>query len=243
MKELNKETFDLGRFAEDLGEEFNDKAISHKKFGKGIVKGFRASSGIIFQADFEGGEARCLSWDVCMRDGLLESDPVASAMRSVYDSYTAVLKTMDADRRAEAQKREELKRKEAEERKEKERYDAYVKSQTARMSDYLESAHDAAHSDSDDWIKDNIKCISAQVPDFLSGWFRRVFPDASYSVVDSHRRTSGGYRMKWGLSLSAAVKHPETAPSWIATKIKNGRVTDVGTLFDIAVNNGVRIGK
>lgn len=243
MKDLNKETFDLDEFAKSLGEEFNGKTVVHKKFGKGIVKEFSTSTGILFRVDFEEGGIKGLSWDACMKNNLLESDSVSDSMKSAYDSYSTILKEIEADKRVETQKQKELMQKEAEEQKEKEKYDAYVKNQISRADDYLKNSHDDPHSDSDDWVKDNINCITAQVPDFLDKWFRKTFPDASYTIIDSHKKTSGGYKMKWGLSLSATVKYPETAPSWLASKIKGNKITDVETLFNIAVNNNVKIGK
>lgn len=243
MKNLEKSTFDLNEFAKDLGDEFNGKSISHKKFGKGVIKSFSASAGVIVRVDFEEGEVKNLFWDACMKNNLLESDSVTDSMKSIYDSYDAILKEIEADKRIEAQKQKELKEKEIKAQKEKEKYDAYVKNQITHANDYLKNSHDDIHSDSDDWIENNIKCIMAQVPDFLDKWFRKVFPEASYTPIDSRRMTSGGYRMKWGLSLTATVKHPETAPSWIASKIKGNKITDVGTLFNIAINNNVRIGR
>lgn len=243
MKNLEKSTFDLNDFVKDLGDEFNGKSIIHKKFGKGVIKSFSASVGVIVRVDFKDGEVKNLSWDACMKNNLLEADSVIDSMRPIYDSYDTILKEIEADKRVEAQKQKELREKEIEAQKEKEKYDEYVKNQTIRANDFLKNSHDDVHSDSDDWIKDNIKCITAQVPDFLDKWFRKVFPDASYTAIDSHRRTSGGYKMKWGLSLNATVKHPETAPSWIAAKIKGNKITDVETLFNIAINNNVRIGR
>lgn len=243
MKNLEKSTFDLNEFAKDLGEEFNGKSIAHKKFGKGIIESFGASGGVIVGVDFGEDGVRNLSWDACLKNNLLESDSVANSMKSIYDSYGAILKEIEADRRIEIQKQKESREKEAQGRKEKEKYDTYVKNQTIRANNCLKNSRDDAHSDSDNWVKDNIKCITAQVPDFLDKWFRKIFPGASYTVIDSHRRTSGGYKMKWGLSLSAVVKRPETAPSWIMPKIKGNKIADVETLFNIAINNNVKIGK
>lgn len=243
MKNLEKSAFALNDFAKDLDGEFNGRSIAHKKFGKGIIESFGASAGVIVRVDFGEDGVRNLSWDACMKNNLFESDSVVDSMRPIYDSYDAILKEIEADRRIEIQKQKESKEKETRDRKEKEKYDAYVRNQIIRVNDCLKNSRDDIHSDSDDWVSGNIKCITAQVPDFLDKWFRKVFPNASYTVIDSHRRTSGGYKMKWGLSLSAVVKRPETAPSWIRPKIKGNKITDVETLFNIAINNNVKIGK
>lgn len=213
---------ELEKFVDKLDFEFGDMTIVHSKYGEGTIKQIYSTGGSIVMVvafgDTEHPEIHKLSWVACMTYNSLVGGEAFGGMKIAYEEYLEKLDKFAAEEKARNDKmRAERERaiQQAEEDKRRKRAEASYDRYKRQVEDNAQSLVDNSQKieDKDGWIKKHIKTISASVPDFLDKWFREIFPDAKYTPIDSKRLTSGGYRMKWGLSLTTTVKTPETAPA------------------------------
>lgn len=96
------------------------------------------------------------------------------------------------------------------------------------------------------FLAKHVKTISANVPDFLESWFTKTFPGQTYTLCDASKKTSGGFSMKWGLSLTASLKdiNDDTElPEKISRLVKNNKINDTQFVYDLVYQFGFSFGK
>lgn len=95
------------------------------------------------------------------------------------------------------------------------------------------------------WIAKHVGTIRAEVPDFAARWFETHFGfTAVKTVVDSKKKTSGGFSMKWNPSFSISFKDTKDMPITLQQKC-NGKksINDTAFVFDLVDNYGFKFGK
>lgn len=96
------------------------------------------------------------------------------------------------------------------------------------------------------WIAGHVGSISAQIPDYLENWFDNRFgKTSSKTVINSLRKTSGGFAMKWNPSFTISFKKvkDEEIPASLYSQIKRNKINNVGFVFDLIENYGFTFGK
>ena len=98
------------------------------------------------------------------------------------------------------------------------------------------------------WLTKHVGTIKAAIPDYLQTSFEQHFGfDANPYVVDSRKRTSGGFAFQWGIGMTANLrsKNLGTVPSFF-TKYLNptGKaITNTSFIWDLVDNYGFQFGK
>lgn len=96
------------------------------------------------------------------------------------------------------------------------------------------------------WLAKHIGTISASIPDYTEAWFvSRFGADATYNKVDSTKKTTGGFSMKWNPSFSVSFKASDDCiPLIIAEKaMGKKKINDTAFVFDLIENYGFAFGK
>lgn len=224
-----------------MNDELVNLEINHELYGRGFINKLTGNSNILlvviaFQDSLKIFSARIVA------SKMTKNEVVESLLRYC-DEYEKLIKEEKVNlflkRQAEEQRAEQL----LKEKKEQELYNQYVE----KVFDKIKCMERKSNTyniieDEEDWINKNLS-IRAYVPDFLENWFKSVFTDANYRLIDSHRTTSGGYKMKWNLSLVATVKDVENAPAFIAKYIHDNKITDTEFLFALCTKYNLTIGK
>lgn len=110
---------------------------------------------------------------------------------------------------------------------------------------YAHSKQSSKFDDELEWITKHVSTISACIPDYLEGWFVKTFgEDAPKKVVDSRRKTSGGYSMKWNPSFSISFTDiDDEIPVSLKNKLVKNKINDTAMVFDLVENYGFKFGK
>lgn len=146
----------------------------------------------------------------------------------------------DEDKRLEEEKkkREELKN---EARKEK----ALAKLNTAKPESlYSITKEPATQLELVGWMAKHVKSIKAAMPDYMESWFVSTFGDVLRTVVDSKKRTTGGFPMQWGLSM--AINFDKEVPDLLkskATSQNKCKIDNLGFVWNLIDNYGFKFGK
>ena len=94
------------------------------------------------------------------------------------------------------------------------------------------------------WIAKHTKSIKASMPDYMENWFVKNFgQDSDRYVVDSTKRTSGGYPMQW--SLSCKISFDSEVPAVLLNKVASNKkaIDSVAFVWDLIDNYGFTFGK
>lgn len=93
------------------------------------------------------------------------------------------------------------------------------------------------------WMTKHIVSIRATMPDTLEGWFVSRFGNVEHNVVDSKKKTSGGYLMSWGLGLTVTFDKELSGTLLEKAKGVNKKVIcSVEFVIDLVENHGFQIG-
>lgn len=99
------------------------------------------------------------------------------------------------------------------------------------------------------WLATHVGTISAAIPDYLQASFESHFGmDANPYVVDSRKRTRGGFAYQWTVGMKATFKskYLETVPRYLQTYLSStGKAIIANTPFiwDLIDNYGFKFGK
>lgn len=143
-----------------------------------------------------------------------------------------------AELRAKEKEEAELKRKKTP----AEKAAARLKKKTDSLDKAIEDvkAEPTDYTDSElKWIKEHLTSIRASMPARLHSWFEQRFPDCPNSaktIIADDKMTSGGYKMSWGLGLTAFFdeEYPGTGKKEISSN---------SFCFDLIENKGFSFGK
>lgn len=103
-----------------------------------------------------------------------------------------------------------------------------------------------ATEDEETWLRNHIVSITAEMPDFMVKQFKYDHnpDDNAVRSVDSGRKTSGGYSMKYGYSFKVCFDTADNQPACVASKSRGSKtISDVGFVLDLVYNHGYRFGR
>lgn len=189
--------------------------------------------------------ARVLTFPEILTDILVEAQ---TAFRADFEARERAQREANRLAREEA---ETAAKKEAEEKKAAEKYE---KTKAKAIRDFETLAADATPKSITDefyyslgWLANNTGTLSAAMPDYLLSYFEKHFgTEAKPIVVDSKKRTVGGYAMQWALSMKAPIKKKSVAtiPACLTKHLgKTGTaITDTSFVWDLVENYGFQFG-
>lgn len=94
------------------------------------------------------------------------------------------------------------------------------------------------------WMAKHCKSVKASMPDWMENQFISMFGDVERYVVDSKKKTSGGYSMQWGLGLKITFDKEVSGALTKRATSKNKKVIDnVAFIWDLVANYGFKFGK
>jgi hypothetical protein len=98
------------------------------------------------------------------------------------------------------------------------------------------------------WLTKHISKVSVAIPDYLQSAFEQHFgTDAEPYVVDSKKRTSGGFAFQWGIGMTARLKSKDLGPiPTILTPYLNpaGKaLSNTSFIWDLIETYGFKFGK
>ena len=98
------------------------------------------------------------------------------------------------------------------------------------------------------WLAKHVSKISASIPDYLQSSFENYFgTDVSPYVVDSSKKTSGGFSYQWGIGMNARLcgKDIDTIPPILSQYFNStGKVLySTSFIWDLVDNYGFQFGK
>lgn len=180
----------------------------------------------------------------------------------VYNQYMEAAKeVMEEEARIAKEKKleEERIRREEEARKEAEKEakkaaQAFERTKKRMIEKFEEMTHQTYSFDtygeqyyySIGWLASHIKTVSAALPDYLEDSFIRYFgADTPRSVVDSSKKTVGGFSSQWSYSFNAGLRDPDNAPVLIQENMNptSKRINSTSFLWELIDNMGFRFGK
>lgn len=94
------------------------------------------------------------------------------------------------------------------------------------------------------WMVKHATGIRAAMPDYMEAWFVSQFGDVERYVVNSKKKTSGGFDYQWGLGLKISFDKSVSGPLEKKATRQNKKVIDsVSFVWDLIENWGFRFGK
>lgn len=94
------------------------------------------------------------------------------------------------------------------------------------------------------WMAKHCTSLRPAMPDWMEGAFVKRFGDVPRTVVDSKKRTSGGFPMQWGLSMK--ISFDQEVPSKlmkVATSSNKKSIDNVAFVSDLVESFGFGFGK
>lgn len=96
------------------------------------------------------------------------------------------------------------------------------------------------------WLAKHVGTITAVMPDYLETAFAKYFGvKTGTKLVDSKKRTTGGYSMQWTFSFRASLKKHESVPSILVPYLNDSRnaITKTSFIWDLVAGYGFKFGK
>ena len=97
------------------------------------------------------------------------------------------------------------------------------------------------------WLAKYVSTISATIPDYLNDLFTKNFgSEAPRHLVDSKKKTTGGYSMKWDWSFAMTIKKNHSRiPTYLMTYISESatRISNTAFIWALVVDYGFQFGK
>ena len=95
-----------------------------------------------------------------------------------------------------------------------------------------------------EYLKNNLTSITAIMPDTLEDWFIKTFGDnAEHKTVSHLKKTSGGYKMQFSLSIKGHLKDTTGLPAELAESVKGKELRNTALLFKLVLDDGFKFGK
>jgi len=95
------------------------------------------------------------------------------------------------------------------------------------------------------WMAKHVKNIKPTMPDYMEPWFIANFGDVKERyVVDSQKKTSGGFAYQWSLGFKMTFDEEVSGPLVQKATSKNKKAIDsVAFIWDLIENHGFKFGK
>ena len=227
-----------------------EKAISNElvdtevesRFGTGKITEIQANHsnlgyGFISKIQFPT-ETKQLHLNVVVQSGIVK---LPEDKKQILEQRTKDFETIGSElKQLEAEEREEEKRKLAAEKAEL-KWQEHIKKVIENVDRTVHIEVDTKDSDLL-WLKEHGGPIKAAMPDYLDYWFMRTFGEFPHKLVDSKKRTTGGYPMQWAFSLSMRVKDYQNAPTGLKQYINDkGQINNTAFLSTLHFNHNFAI--
>ena len=154
-------------------------------------------------------------------------------------------------KKEEKERVEQLKKKQAEELKAEEQYQKLKNNAIKSFEKHINEERTICDLDSEffyalGWLANNIKTVSAALPDYLERPFHRHFGyDTPCRVVDSHKRGPAGYQSQWTWSFKATLKNSEDVPTILVKHLNTNKnyLSDTSFIWDLIDTYNFKFGK
>lgn len=145
---------------------------------------------------------------------------------------------------SEQLKEEEIERKEAAKLREAKRKEVEAEAKRQKRIDKIlagleESVKNSTYSATNDfyynlgWLTKNARYVKAEIPEFAVRWFQKVFGNVPFKEIDSTRKTTGGYSMKWNPSFRLGVSSKVTVPAGLTDKFNGTQLNSVSFIYQL----------
>lgn len=223
---------ETNRKANEAESALKEKLVGAKVSGRarpreiGTIVGF---DGRLMHISFEDGYSGDWPFPAAFERGFLSFED--EGMRNEFESISALREQVKAEEKlryaemakasAEREKRVASaladRKKDEADRKKAEREKAKRERAEKKFEMLLRVAKSAGlQADDRDvalgWLAKHVTCLDARMPDFLEKRFVREFGDEKRTVVDSSKKTSGGFPMQWAFSGSVTVDSTDGMP-------------------------------
>jgi len=274
MKNYSSENYkNFNEFEKTFNKTANallDLKVSSAKYGDGVIVGVKLKDlekdyititvqhfGIYLTVKF-GETERTFDLSMALNANALQFDEITSLKVNelfdvLKDSEAARISELTAE--IEAEREEERKRREAqlaEAKRQKElakfqvkKEKALAKLQKLRPENTKKLfATPTSHYEVVGWMAKHCRGIRAAMPDWMEQQFVSMFGDVERYVVDSKKKTSGGFAYQWGLGLKITFDTEIVGPLEQRATSKNKKIIDnVAFIWDLVENYGFRFGK
>lgn len=227
------------------------KKVDHKKYGRGTIVGVKGVSKNVSDFSinilFENGLEKLMSLNIMLKQNLIQFiDPID------YEGLTELLSDIDIICTKQIQiENQEFEQKRATEKQKLEDKKLKLKEEARikRMKDNFNrdvQGNIKLSPAAVEWIANNCSNIVAKLPSDLEKYFIKKFgSDASYSVIDINKKTSGGFKMQYTFSFSIHFKSLDSRPAeldkFFTTKGK--KISNVELVSSLILNYGFKFGK
>ena len=244
--------------------------VTSAKYGEGTIKEIKIKDleheyitvtvqhfGIYMTIEFESGtktfdltmaiKANSLAFDEItllkvneLFDVLKDSEPARIAELEV-----EIEKEREADRKIREEQLAEIKRQKELAKFQAKKEKALAKLQKLKPENTKKLfATPMSHYEVVGWMAKHCRGIRAAMPDWMEQQFVSMFGDVERYVVDSKKKTSGGFAYQWGLGLKITFDQEIVGPLEQRATSKNKKIIDnVAFIWDLVDNYGFKFGK
>lgn len=245
---------------ERLSLALNDLLVTSVKYGTGNITDARLTE---IELDTEPQDVDIyitVKFDTCEKTFLLRTalqskaieiallsidvDKVLEEMLPTFESRLEELRNQDVERREEEAKERARQEAELKFQIKKEKMLAKLNELKPENTRRLFTTP-MSYYETLGWMAKHITSIKPSMPDLAEKWFVGIFGDVENRyVVDSRKRTSGGFPMQWGLSCKISFDQEVVGPLAKRATSSNKRVIDnVAFVWDLIEKYGFQFGK
>ena len=250
----------MEKLLKEVKSKFVGQSVNHIKYGQGIITDIlniegtpsycveNSSNDILLQVKFEDGSLKGFSLATSLERGMITIDSkLIKYFNTAFAAKMSLIVEAEENQRAEEYRLEEEARKA---RIEEEKYQKRVARELAKLKEVRpEAISKLFDAESNQyvtlgWMARHVRNIKPSMPDYMEPWFISHFGDVERYVVDSRKKTSGGFQMQWGLSLAISFDKEVSGSLLAKAKSKNKKLIDnVSFVWDLIENWGFKFGK
>ena len=242
----------------DLSQLAYPYTVKHRTYGEGQLVSVKAplnGGSLYLTVDFNTVGTKVLALEALLSHRLVEMsedllDTLLEAQIAFKDDFEARMHEQQvAARLAREQAAEAKKQAEAEQRA----VEHFERAKAKALQDFTTLAETSRPVSTVDefyyalgWLTGHVGSVSARLPGYLSDTFKKQFGDTGNCyVVDSKKRTSGGYSMQWSFGFKATLRKISTIPAILSQYIgANGReIANTAFVWDLVTDYGFKFGK
>lgn len=263
--ELVMPEFIKEQWNEQLNKTFIGKSAKSKRYGEGTVTKVEVAdvdeddreSNLIVMVAF-GAEVKSFLLKAAINAGAIEfKKEILTKFNKALENLQHVIngRSEDADAAIQEALAEEIKIKEAEELEiKKQKAELKARARQAKAIKKLKLLKPentrklfnspVSHYEAIGWMVKHCTSVRAAMPDWMEQQFISMFGDVDRYVVDSKKKTSGGFDYQWGLGLKITFDKEVSGVLEQRATSKNKKVIDnVAFIWDLVENYGFKFGK
>lgn len=232
-------------------------AVKHRTYGEGqltFVKAPLTGGSLYATIDFAAG-TKTLSLDIVLANNLLEMPEILlDTLLELQTTFKADFIEREeaqrlADREAWTQARDAARKAEAEKKAEV-KYEATKETAIKNFEALVQTPQPKSFANefyySLGWLAKHVGTVSASLPDYLESSFSKHFgTNTGARIVDSKKRTINGNSMQWTFGFTATLRKPENMPAYLQQYLSTTGKAIANTTFiwDLVDNYGFKFGK